>query len=521
MYITLSQISVQTPSRRQLFDNLTLSVGSERVGIVGRNGSGKSTLLRVIAGLVKPNSGSVTATGSIGLLKQDIPADWTAAHALGIAEEHAVLSRVIAGHGTGDDLENADWDLSARIDAALATCGLTDVSLERKIESFSGGERTRIGIARLMIEAHDFVLLDEPTNNLDRAGRDAVIDLVLNWHGGVIVASHDRALLESVDRIVALAPQSVRNFGGGWSEFEAARAEERERLAGEADRANAAAKSARREAQSRLENQAKRDKAGRATAAKGSDPKILLNKRAETAEKTTARGKALGDRAIVEADAKRKEAQSKVEIVTPLSIELPASDIPSGAQLVQLDQVEAAVGNRRLGPWTMRIDGPERVELRGANGSGKTTLLRIIAGFGSPAAGKVERAEGRIAMLDQHIGLLDPSKSVLENLRDHHPDLDNEAAHAACARFAFRNIEADRIVGSLSGGERLRAGLAVAFSALNPPWMLILDEPTNHLDIESLEVLESALRDHDGALLVVSHDVSFIERVGFDRIIEL
>jgi len=170
-----------------------------------------------------------------------------------------------------------------------------------------------------------------------------------------------------------------------------------------------------------------------------------------------------------------------------------------------------------LGPWSLRITGPERISLAGPNGAGKTTLLKLAVGALAPSRGTVERAEGRIAMLDQHVSLLDWNSSVLDNIRRSNPDRGSEEAHAICARFAFRNRDALRIVGTLSGGERMRAGLAATFAGAAPPWLLILDEPTNHLDLDSIELLEQALRDYDGALLVVSHDAAFLERIGIER----
>ena len=391
------------------------------------------------------------------------------------------------------------------------------MSLDRRTGTLSGGERTRIGIARLRLEAPDLLLLDEPTNNLDTAGRAAIAALVRDWRGGVLVASHDRALLETMDRIVELTPIGIRNFGGGWSAFATAREEERARAAEESERADAALRSAQRAAQDRREAKARRDKAGRALAARGSQPKIVLDARAERAENTGGREQATGERLIGDAAKRREEAQAKVEVVTPLTIEMPASGLPSGARVLAMDLVEVELDTRRLGPWSVRIDGPERVALIGANGAGKTTLLRIAAGQLDPVAGEVYRAEGRIAMLDQHLAMLDPRASILENLRTHHPELDMESAYAQCARFAFRNRDALRMVGTLSGGERLRAALAVTLAGATPPWLLILDEPTNHLDIESLEVLEDALRGFNGALLVVSHDASFLEAIGIER----
>ena len=153
----------------------------------------------------------------------------------------------------------------------------------------------------------------------------------------------------------------------------------------------------------------------------------------------------------------------------------------------------------------------------GANGTGKTTLLKLAAGALAPSEGSVRRAEGRIALLDQHVGILDPKTSILDNFRRLNPELDEEEAYAACARFAFRNRDARRIVGTLSGGERLRAGLACTLAGERPPWLLILDEPTNHLDIESVELLEKALSAFDGALMVVSHDPAFLRAIGIER----
>ncbi|WP_284278917.1 ATP-binding cassette domain-containing protein, partial [Sphingobium jiangsuense] len=155
------------------------------------------------------------------------------------------------------------------------------------------------------------------------------------------------------------------------------------------------------------------------------------------------------------------------------------------------------------------------------NGSGKSTLLRIDMGEEEPSAGTVERADGALAMLDQHVGLLDPAIDLVANMQARHPGMTREAAHAVLARFAFRNRDALRPAATLSGGERLRAGLALATGGPVPPQMLLLDEPTNHLDMEAIAMLEQALAGWDGALLLVSHDRRFLDAVGYDREIRL
>ena len=191
-FLTLDSVSARTPDGRPLLHDLTLSIGAERVGLVGRNGSGKSTLLAMIAGAAKPAAGTVTMSGTLGVLHQDLPPGDTIARALGVEDRLATLASVLAGEGTEDDFAQADWSLEERIGAALSAVGLPEIPLDRRIATLSGGERTRIGIARLQLEAPDLLLLDEPTNNLDTAGRAAIAALVEDWRGGMLVASHDQ-----------------------------------------------------------------------------------------------------------------------------------------------------------------------------------------------------------------------------------------------------------------------------------------------------------------------------------------
>ena len=520
-FVTLDSLSLSTPDGRPLFSDLTFSFGRQRTGLVGRNGCGKSTLLRAMAGEDEPAAGSIARAGSVALLRQDWPDDTIPiAAALEVADPLALLRRIEEGEGDAEDFAAADWTLEERIGAALADVGLPGLDLDRSLASLSGGQRTRVAIARALIAAPDLLLLDEPTNNLDADGRAAIAALVAGWKGGVVVASHDRVLLETMDRIVELSPVGCRLVEGGWSDFVAVRDADRDRAAYALDRAEGELRQAERTAQAQREKKARRDKAGRAFGASGSVPRIIAGMMKERAEVSGAREGETARRLVGEAEGGRSAARERVEIVTPLRIDLPPSGLSSSRDVLRIERAVIARGDRHIGPVDLAIRGPERVALAGPNGVGKTSMLLLAAGAIEPVEGKVVRSD-RIALLDQHVGPLDRDATILANLRALNPDLGENQAYAALARFAFRNQAALRVVGTLSGGERLRAGLACVLSAARPPQLLLLDEPTNHLDLDSIEVLEAALRGYDGGLLVVSHDPAFLEAIGIDREVAL
>ena len=521
-FLILDSISLVTPDGRPLFDGLTLALGRERTGVVGRNGCGKSTLLRLIAGEIEPSGGSLQRIGSIGMLAQLVDDQLTVSEALGIAGDLARLHRLERGEGSLDDATGADWMLETRVQAALVEAGLPSLPLNRPIASLSGGERTRVALARLLIESPDVLLLDEPTNNLDADGRQAVAHLLERWQGGILVASHDRALLERVDRIVELTSIGITIFGGAWSAFAEAREAARDRAEADLDHAADALRDTERALQKAREKKSRRDKAGRAWRARGIEDKMFMDREKERAENSTARESRLADRLMGERTGALEAARARVQILTPLAIDLLPSHLPGGRELITLKDVTMAFGAHRLfGPLSFAVRGPERIALRGANGSGKTTLFRLLTGELSPASGEVSRSTDRIAVLDQHVGLLDPGSSILDNLRRLNPELSANEAHAALARFAFRNKAALQIAATLSGGERLRAGLACVFARPQPPFLLLLDEPTNHLDLAASEELENALKGFDGALIVVSHDETFLRNIAIDREIAL
>ncbi|MGB3626555.1 MAG: ATP-binding cassette domain-containing protein, partial [Henriciella sp.] len=222
-----------------------------------------------------------------------------------------------------------------------------------------------------------------------------------------------------------------------------------------------------------------------------------------------------------DAEAAVSAAEAQVEIVTPLHIDLPPSHLPAARTVLKLDDVSMQLGERHLfGPLSFEMRGPGRVAISGPNGSGKTTLLKLITGALTPTSGTIATVTPRLALLDQHVSLLNADLPILDSLREAAPGLNDHEARAYLARFAFRGDAALQPVSTLSGGERLRAGLAAAFAG-DPPDLLLLDEPTNHLDLDSVELLEAALKHWTGALLLISHDETFLEAIGVERRISL
>ena len=522
-FVTLDRVAARTPDGHTLFDNLSLALGRERTGLVGRNGVGKTTLLRLVVGLDDPAEGRVSHVGRVGWLPQVTTVDptETVAEALVIAEPMAVLSRILAGHGSAQDLDAADWGLEARITEALVQVGLDHLDMARRVGTLSGGEQTRLRLAALLLDAPDLLVLDEPTNHLDAEGRRLIGDVLERWRGGVLVVSHDRDLLRRMDRIVELSSLGARVYGGDYDLYAERKAAERAAAAQALETATRDVDRAAREGQLARERKARRDRAGKVARAGSSDPKILLDARAERAERSGGRLNLLVERQVSQANAVRAEAEQAVERTRELSISIPSSGLASDRTVAMLEGVSwhSPDGVSVLDSLTLRITGPERLAIRGPNGAGKTTLLKLLAGELTPSRGTVQRPLAT-AWLDQDTSILRSDETVLEAWLRLNPGVSSNDAHAALARFLFRNVAAQKRVGVLSGGERLRAALACVIG-LQPPQLLILDEPTNHLDLDSIRAVEAALTGYDGALVVVSHDPDFLEAIGVTRTLEL
>ncbi|MCW2901840.1 MAG: transporter [Streptosporangiaceae bacterium] len=517
--VTCSGLSFQWPDGTTVFDGLSLSIGRGRTGLAGTNGSGKSTLLRLVAGQLRPSQGSVTVGGSLAYLPQNITLDTTLRvdQALGIAERCTALRAIEAGEVSEEHFETIgdDWDVEERALATLGSLGLGDVELDRAVGQMSGGETVLLRLAALLLERPDVLLLDEPTNNLDLFARRRLYEAVDSWRSGVlVVVSHDRDLLERVDRIAELRSGSVSWYGGGWSAYEEALATQQEAAGRMLRAAEADVRRQKRELEETHIKLARRQRHSKKMDAQGGIPKILAGARKRSAQESAGRLRGVQEERLSEARERREEAADAIRDDAEIRVSLPHTAVPAGRTVLSLHELRPRFGRLREG--NLHVHGPERIALVGRNGAGKTTLLRTLTGELAPLSGEAKTLVP-LRFLPQRLDVLDEELSVAANVARLAPGVTENHIRSQLARFLFKGARAEQPAGTLSGAERFRAALAATMLAAPAPQLLMLDEPTNNLDIASVRQLTIALDCYQGALLIAGHDLPFLESVGITR----
>ena len=577
-HITLDHISYAHPSEPALFIDLSAVFSAPLTGLIGDNGCGKTTLMRLILGDLTPDSGSLAAPERMAYLPQDLGLDreQTLAELCGISEILRALQAVESGEYSPELYETIgdNWDIEERTLAALATYGFTPAALvdrdnpeavralfARQMHSFSGGEAVIAALASLMVSDPVFILLDEPTNNLDSAAKAQLFTALEALPCPALIISHDRDLLERVHVIAELHADRqgvahLRLFEGNYSTYRQALETEQQAAQRRVTEAKNRVRSAHREWVHAQEIISK----NMAQVWKDDQPDTILALAKDASRQAAAKLRVLRVGKQEQAQEEYQNAQNEVRVQEKIYAELSQQPLPAGRKVLELHRVDSRRVDSRVSRETFAIQqptkvdslyfspteagdenqqgtpaerpehlilsGPEHLRITGANGSGKTTLLEAIAHAGDPEyrspvepAYRVEYCiEG--AYIPQRI-TLDPELTLLQSVQRANPGVSEQHLRDQLARLLFRRESVHHKTSELSGGERFRAAVAQVLLADPVPQLLMLDEPTNNLDISSVDWLVQALEAYTGALIVVSHDEDFCRRIRIDRTLAL
>jgi ATP-binding cassette subfamily F protein 3 len=494
--------------KRVIFDKLDFLIDrGERVGLIGPNGAGKSTLFKIITGEIEPEGGiiAIAKTVRVGHLSQDPkfePGNTVMDEAeLAYARLHELAHHLRdLEHKMADVHDEAlekvleeyqnlqhEFDLAGgyvwahKLEATLLGVGLGRETWEQDVMTLSGGQRSRLALAKLLISEPDVLLLDEPTNHLDLAAIEWLEKYLMEFTGAVLLISHDRYLLDKLaTRIVWLTQQKFKSYPGNYSAYLEQRA-----------LAELSQQRAYEEQQADIEKQkefVRRFGAGqRSKEAKGREKR--LNRLLESDQ-------------VIQAVATTNKIRLNID-----------SDQRAGDQVLQVRELSKAFGEKKL--WqdiSFFVKRGERIGVIGPNGSGKTTLLEVLQNRAPADAGKIKwGANLTIGYYDQKLDQFDPEKTVLDEAAADRVGVTIKEVRDVLAMMLFRDEDSNKQIKLLSGGERARVRLAQLL--LDKPNVLILDEPTNHLDVDSCTALEGALNDFPGTIFCVSHDRYFLDAV--------
>jgi len=519
-HIFLKNLSYILPNGRNLLNNISMTFNyGDKVAIIGNNGVGKTTLFRLIAGEILPTSGTVEYLEEVTIITQELNVNGSIAEAIGIEEKLNAIDKISLGKVDENlfEIVGNDWDIKDRALSLLQEFSLSYLELNDNSQVLSGGEKIRLKIIKALLKNASFILMDEPTNNLDSKGKELLISLINKLSCGVIIISHDRRLLSEMHKVIEICDGNMRAFGGNYDFYKHEIDKEKQNLKNRMQSLNKVVKDNKKDIENRQQ----------AVSAKtaGVKKKMANKKYSPLSASTSQRLQKVNSSSSKKDESNRNKINENLKQINKIKnilnvdkIFIPMPENPFIRDcLVQIENLCFSYGDRSiLNNFSMVLKGGEKIRIKGDNGSGKTTLIKLILGELSPSDGSVKSDCSKI-FLNQELSILNKTKSLLENFQEINPNSSINDAHRILANFLFKNSDVNRIVKSLSGGELLRACLACVIGSSNQPDMIILDEPTNNLDISSIEILERALSSYSGGVILITHDDVFAHSIGLDR----
>ncbi|KAA0127745.1 ABC-F family ATP-binding cassette domain-containing protein [Chryseobacterium sp. SN22] len=523
--IFLHHISFGFPAGDLLFNTIDLTIPSNsKSALVGNNGTGKSTLLKMMADEIEPLQGNITVQGELFYVPQMFGNfdDLTIAECLKIDQKLNALQKITAGEVDNAYFEmlNDDWDIEERSFQALQYWKLGSLQFTQKLGSLSGGQKTKVFLAGMMINNPDVILLDEPTNHLDLEGRNLLYDFIGKTKSTVVMVSHDRALLNLADTIFELSNRGISTYGGNYDFYAEQKEIENEALQNDIHSRERALKKAKEKERETLERKQKLDARGKGRQEKSGVARIMMNTMRNKAENNSSKLKAVHAEKINAISDDLRDLRSSVRNSDQMKVNFNDSNLHSGKILISAEEINYAY--QKINLWkenlSLEIRSGDRIAIKGSNGSGKTTLIKLLLGKLQPSVGKITRPDFQWIYIDQEYSLIDRMSTVYEFVQQFNDRaLPEPEVKTLLARFLFGKETWDKNCGVLSGGERLRLLLCGLSISQKAPDLIILDEPTNNLDLQNVEILTNSIKDYRGTLVVISHDAVFLEEIEIER----
>jgi ATPase subunit of ABC transporter with duplicated ATPase domains len=523
------KISYILPNKDLLFSNIDLTVNKyNKVALIGNNGAGKSTLLKIIAKELQPNDGQLKADTDPYYVPQIFGQynHLTIAQAMGIENKINALKEILAGIVTENNLHqlDEDWTIEEKCTIALDDWQLKGLELTQKMESLSGGQKTKVLLAGIALHEPEFILLDEPSNHLDSDGRQLLYDFVNSTSSTLIIVSHDRKLLNLMNTVFELSNRGITIYGGNYDFYSEQKQIEKDALNQDIHSKEKSLRKAREMERETLERQHKLDARGKGKQKKAGVARIMMNKLRNNAENSTSKIKSAHAEKIGGITQELLNLRTTLPDFDKMKFGFNNAELHNGKKIFTATNVNFSYHSKPV--WNdnlnIQINSGERISIKGLNGSGKTTLIKLILGNIQPQTGIVYRPENNSVYIDQDYSLINNQLNVYEQAQQFNTSLLQEhEIKIRLNRFLFTREDWDKPCAALSGGERMRLMLCCLTISNHAPDIIILDEPTNNLDIQNIEILIAAINEYQGTLIVVSHDEYFLEQVNVERIIRL